>query len=82
MKMLNAVFAVLLVTATAYACILLPITYSLWPVDSAAASGFISGAGAKPVEPVAPDIPDVEIRVAAAGEPHEGKPTTVGGPCG
>jgi proton glutamate symport protein len=48
------IFAVLVVTATAYACILLPIIYAVWPVDPGAASGFIAGAGAKPVEPVSP----------------------------
>jgi proton glutamate symport protein len=47
-------FAVLLVSATAYACIILPLTYALWPVDPGAAQGFIAGAGAKPVEPVSP----------------------------
>jgi proton glutamate symport protein len=48
------IFAVLLITATAYACILLPVIYAVWPVDPGAASGFIAGAGAKPVEPVSP----------------------------
>lgn len=48
------IFAVLLATATAYACILLPVIYSAWPVDLSAASGFISGAGAKPVQPASP----------------------------
>lgn len=48
------VFAVLLVTATIYACIVLPIAYSLWPVDPGAAAGFIAGAGSAPVTPVSP----------------------------
>ncbi len=48
------IFAVMLVTATAYACIVLPIAYTIWPVDPGAAAGFIAGAGAKPVEPVSP----------------------------
>jgi Na+/H+-dicarboxylate symporter len=48
------VFAVLLVTATTYACIVLPIAYSLWPVDPGAAAGFIAGAGSAPVTPVSP----------------------------
>jgi proton glutamate symport protein len=48
------IFGVMLVTATAYACIVLPIAYTIWPVDPGAAAGFIAGAGAKPVEPVSP----------------------------
>ena len=47
-------FAVLLIAATAYACIILPIAYALWPVDVSAAQGFIAGAGSKPVAEVTP----------------------------
>ena len=46
------VFAVLLVTATAYACLVLPTAYALWPVDQGAAARLISGA--PPVEAVSP----------------------------
>ena len=46
------VFAVLLGTATIYACLVLPAAYTLWPVDQAAAASLISGAA--PVEAVAP----------------------------
>jgi len=48
------VFAVLIVTATAYACLVLPLVYTLWPVDPDAARGFIAGAGAKPVQAASP----------------------------
>jgi Na+/H+-dicarboxylate symporter len=48
------VFGVLLVSATTYACIVLPIAYTVWPVDPLAAQGFIAGAGSKPVEAVSP----------------------------
>lgn len=48
------IFGALLTTATLYACILLPVVYSIWPVDPSAASGFIAGAGARPVAPAAP----------------------------
>jgi Na+/H+-dicarboxylate symporter len=46
------VFAVLLATATVYACFILPLAYALWPVDQVAAAGLISGA--PPVEVVSP----------------------------
>jgi proton glutamate symport protein len=41
------IFSVLLVTATTYACIILPLVYSFWPVDHDAAAGFLTGVGAK-----------------------------------
>jgi len=47
-------FAVLLVGATVFGCVVLPLIYTVWPVDPAAAQGFIAGAGAKPVEAAAP----------------------------
>ncbi len=51
------IFAVLLVSATVYACLVLPLAYTLWPVDAAAGQGFITGAGARPVGEVsAPTI--------------------------
>jgi len=46
------VIAVLLVTATLYGCLILPLAYTLWPVDQTAAAGLISGA--QPVAPVSP----------------------------
>lgn len=46
------VFAVLLGTATVYACLVLPAAYTIWPVDQAAAASLISGAA--PVEAVSP----------------------------
>ncbi len=46
------VFAVLLGTATVYACLALPLAYALWPVDASAAAAILSGAPA--VEPVSP----------------------------
>jgi Na+/H+-dicarboxylate symporter len=46
------VFAVLLATATAYACLVLPLSYTLWPVDQAAAARLISDA--PPIEVVSP----------------------------
>jgi proton glutamate symport protein len=48
------VFAMLIATATAYACLVLPLVYTLWPVDPGAAQGFIAGAGAKPVLAASP----------------------------
>ena len=48
------VFAVMLVLATAYACLALPLAYQVGPVDPSAGAAFVAGAGAKPVEPAAP----------------------------
>jgi Na+/H+-dicarboxylate symporter len=48
------IMAVMLITATAYATLALPAAFSLWPVDPAAGAAFVAGAGAQPVEPVAP----------------------------
>jgi Na+/H+-dicarboxylate symporter len=49
-----AVFAVLLVVATVYACIVIPAVLTLWPVDPVAAANFVAGAGAAPVAPASP----------------------------
>ena len=46
--------AVMLITATAYATLALPAAFTLWPVDPAAGAAFVAGAGAQPIEPVAP----------------------------
>jgi Na+/H+-dicarboxylate symporter len=46
------VFAMLLGTATVYACLVLPLAYTLWPVDPAAAGGLVAGAG--PIEAASP----------------------------
>ncbi|HEV7690598.1 MAG TPA: dicarboxylate/amino acid:cation symporter [Hyphomonadaceae bacterium] len=46
------VFAVLLGTATLYACLALPVAYSLWPVDQAAAATLAArGGGVEAVSP-------------------------------
>ncbi|HVY87487.1 MAG TPA: cation:dicarboxylase symporter family transporter, partial [Hyphomonadaceae bacterium] len=47
------VFAVLIGAATAYACIVLPVVYSVWPVDHQAAQGFLAGVGAEEANKVA-----------------------------
>jgi proton glutamate symport protein len=39
------VIAVLLVTSTAYACLVLPLAYTLWPLDQAAAARLVADAG-------------------------------------
>src|SRR5690606_10312256 len=57
------VFAILILTATVYACLVLPAAYTLWPVDAAAAGNLIAGAGAAPV--VAPSPPSVGEWLAA-----------------
>lgn len=46
------VIAVMLVTSTAYACLVLPLAYAVWPVDQAAAARLVADAG--PVEVVSP----------------------------
>ena len=46
------VFAVLLVTATVYACLVLPAAYTLWPFDQTAVARLLSDAA--PVETVSP----------------------------
>jgi proton glutamate symport protein len=61
-------FGVLLASATTYACIVLPLVYSLWPVDASAAQGIIAGAGAKPVGPVSP--PTIGQWIAALAPPN------------
>ena len=48
------VFGVLLVAATAFACVAFPLMVSLWPVDHDAAASFIAGAGGQPVQPTSP----------------------------
>lgn len=48
------VFAVMLATATTYACFATPGLLALWPIDPAAAQALIAGAGAAPVEPAMP----------------------------
>ncbi len=48
------VFAVLLVTATVYAVLVIPATLQVWPVDHDAATTFIAGAGATPAPPGKP----------------------------
>jgi Na+/H+-dicarboxylate symporter len=48
------VFAVLLVSATVYACFAIPAALSLWPVDPAAGQALINGATSNPVQPAAP----------------------------
>jgi Na+/H+-dicarboxylate symporter len=42
------VFGVLLVVATAYACVVLPLAYTLWPVDRALSDNLIATAGPTP----------------------------------
>jgi Na+/H+-dicarboxylate symporter len=42
------VFAVLLVVATAYACLVLPLAYTLWPVDPTLSQKLIATAGPTP----------------------------------
>jgi proton glutamate symport protein len=39
------VIAILLVTATVYACLVLPLAYAIWPVDPAAAARLVADAG-------------------------------------
>ena len=48
------VFGVLLVSATAFACVAFPLVLSVWPVDPEAAANFIAGAGGKPVQAASP----------------------------
>ncbi|MEP7210875.1 MAG: cation:dicarboxylase symporter family transporter, partial [Alphaproteobacteria bacterium] len=48
------VFAVLLVVATTYACIVIPAVLEIWPVDPVAAVNFVAGAGAAPVAAASP----------------------------
>jgi Na+/H+-dicarboxylate symporter len=48
------VFAVMLVSATLYAVIVLPGVLSIWPVDMEAAETFIAGSGASAIEAVEP----------------------------
>lgn len=48
------VFAVLLVTATTYACLVIPGVLTIWPVDPQAAANFAAGAGASPAPQGAP----------------------------
>jgi Na+/H+-dicarboxylate symporter len=47
------IFAVLLVSATLYAVLILPAVYLIWPLDPDTAAAFVAGAGATPVEPAA-----------------------------
>lgn len=49
------VFAVLLVVATSYACLVLPLAYTLWPVDPTLSQNLIATAGPTP-EVTAPTI--------------------------
>ncbi len=48
------VFGVLLVSATAFACIVFPLALSLWPVDQSAAASLIADAGGAPTQAAAP----------------------------
>jgi Na+/H+-dicarboxylate symporter len=48
------VFGVLLVSATAFACIVFPLLLALWPVDPTAASAFVSRAAGSAVSAAAP----------------------------
>ena len=48
------VFTVLLILATAYACLLVPAVLTIWPVDPSAAAAFVAGATDKPVVPASP----------------------------
>lgn len=48
------VFAVLLVVATIYVCVVMPAVLAAWPVDANAAAAFIAGATDRPVTPASP----------------------------
>ncbi len=48
------VFGVLLVSATAFACVVFPLALSIWPVDGLAAERLIADAGGRPTQPAAP----------------------------
>jgi Na+/H+-dicarboxylate symporter len=60
---------VLLVSATAFACMMFPIILKLWPVDPQAAAAFIAGAGGKPVEAVSPPTIGEWLAGLAPGNP-------------
>ena len=47
------IFAVLLISASLYAVLILPVAYAIWPVDPDSAAAFVAGAGASSVEPAA-----------------------------
>jgi Na+/H+-dicarboxylate symporter len=48
------VFAVLLVVATIYVCVVMPAVLAVWPVDANAAAAFIAGATDMPETPASP----------------------------
>lgn len=48
------VFAVLLVSATVFACLAFPVVLTLWPVDPDAASRFIAGTGGQALQAASP----------------------------
>lgn len=48
------VFAVLLITATTYACLVIPGVLTIWPLDPQAAANFAAGANANPAPQGAP----------------------------
>lgn len=48
------IFAVLLGSASLFACLAFPAFLALWPVDPAAAGAMVAGAGAAPVAPASP----------------------------
>jgi proton glutamate symport protein len=63
------VFGVLLVSATVFACVGFPAVLALWPVDQAAASAFIAGAGQAPVAPASPPTIGAWLAALAPGNP-------------
>lgn len=63
------VFGVLLVIATAFACIIFPAILVLWPVDQTAASTFIAGAGNAPVAAASPPTVGAWLAALAPGNP-------------
>lgn len=63
------VFGVLLVFATAFACVAFPAFLLLWPVDHTAAATFINGAGNAPVTPASPPTVGAWLAALAPGNP-------------
>jgi hypothetical protein len=60
----------LLGTATVYACLVLPLAYTLWPVDPAAAGGLVAGAG--PIEAASPPTVGQWLSQLAPSKPRGG----------
>jgi len=63
------VFAVLLVAATAFACVVFPAFLAIWPVDQTAAQAVIARAGQAEVVPASPPTIGAWLAALAPGNP-------------